>query len=53
MDIKRAIWYLKDFGFNSFNSDFREAIVTVLAEYERLEKENQQLRDTRRYQNEI
>ena len=40
MDIKRAIWYLKDKAFTGFDSDLRTAIVTVLARLEELEKKN-------------
>lgn len=48
MEIERAKWYLKDDTFTGFNSDVREAVATVLTYIEKLEKENLQLKETKR-----
>lgn len=39
MEIGKALWYLQDFTHTTMNSDFVDAVNTVVAEYKKLEKE--------------
>lgn len=39
MEINKALWYLQDFTNTTINSDFIEAVNTVILEYKKLQNE--------------
>lgn len=47
MDKERAFWYLSDFSNTTINSDFIEAVNTILGYVRDLERENIQLKETK------
>ena len=48
MEIERAILYINDYGSRLMNSDFTEAMNTVIGELRRLQKENKMLEETKK-----
>lgn len=39
-EVKKAIWYLRDYGTNMINSDFRKALEVVLNYVDEIENKN-------------
>ena len=48
MEIERAIHYILDYGSQLMNSDYTEAMNTVVGELRRLQKENKMLEETKK-----
>ena len=52
MDIERAIRYVSDYGSRQMNSDFTEAMNTLIREVRLLRKENMMLKKDKEVGNE-
>ena len=52
MDIERAIHYISDYGSKIMNSDFTDAMNTLVREVRELRRENAMLRRDREVENE-
>lgn len=51
-EVKKAIWYLRDYGTNMINSGFRSALEIVLNYVEEIENKNQLERSDKVWQKE-
>lgn len=49
-EVKKAIWYLRDYGTNMINSDFRSALEIVLNYVNEIESKMQLEKDDKTWQ---